>query len=160
MGKAIEKIALERGHEIAGRVDLNDSPPYPAADVAIEFSQPESAIKNIHQCVDQGIPVVCGTTGWLNQKEAVENYCRQHNGTLFYSSNFSLGVNIFFKINEYLARLMNRHAEYDVTIDETHHTQKRDAPSGTAITLAEGIIKNLSRKKKWNIVDKLVNTLE
>ena len=149
MGKAIEKIALERGHKIAGRFDLNDQPPYPKADVAIEFSQPESAIQNIRQCIDQKIPVVCGTTGWLKTKDAVEDYCNKNNGTLFYSSNFSLGVNIFFKVNEYLARLMDRQPDYNVIIDETHHTQKKDAPSGTAISLAEGIIKNLAWKKEW-----------
>ena len=149
MGKAIEKIALERGHTIAGRFDLNDQPPYPKADVAIEFSQPESAIQNIRQCIDQKIPVVCGTTGWLKKKEEVEDYCNRNNGALFYTSNFSLGVNVFFKVNEYLARLMDRQPDYNVTIDETHHAQKRDAPSGTAISLAEGVIKNLARKKEW-----------
>ena len=149
MGKAIEKVAFERGHQIAGRIDLNDHPPYPHADVAIEFSQPESAIENIRQCIHQKIPVICGTTGWLKKKEEVEDYCLKNDGTLFYSSNFSMGVNIFFRLSEYLAHLMDRHPEYDVTINETHHTQKKDAPSGTAITLAEGIIRKLARKKEW-----------
>ena len=153
MGRAIETIALERGHEIAGRFDLNDRPPYPKADVAIEFSQPESAIENIRQCIDQKIPVVCGTTGWLKKKEEIEDYCNKNNGALFYSSNFSMGVNVFFKVNEYLASLMDRQSDYNVTIDEAHHTQKKDAPSGTAISLAEGIIKNLARKKEWTTKD-------
>ena len=149
MGRAIEKIALDRGHEIAGRIDLGDRPPFPNADVAIEFSQPEAAVANIRQCFDQKIPVVCGTTGWLLKKEEVERECVKNNGTLFYSSNYSLGVNVFFRLNEYLAGLMDRHPEYNVTIDETHHTQKKDAPSGTAITLAQGIITHLKRKTKW-----------
>ncbi len=149
MGRAIEKIALDRGHEIAGRIDLGDEPPFPMADVAIEFSQPEAAVKNIRQCIEQKIPVVCGTTGWLDKKEEVEQECVKNNGTLFYSSNYSLGVNVFFRLNEYLAGLMDRHPEYNVTIGETHHTQKKDFPSGTAITLAQGILKNLTRKKKW-----------
>jgi len=149
MGRAIEKIAVDRGHEIAGRIDLGDPPPFPQASVAIEFSQPEAAAKNILQCIHQKIPVVCGTTGWLDKKEDVERECAKNNGTLFYSSNYSLGVNVFFRLNEYLAGLMDRHPEYNVTIDETHHTQKKDAPSGTAITLAQGIMKNLKRKTKW-----------
>jgi 4-hydroxy-tetrahydrodipicolinate reductase len=149
MGRAIEAIAIARGHEIAGRIDVGDRPPFPKADVAIEFSQPEAAAKNILQCIHQKIPVVCGTTGWLDKKEEVERECVENNGTLFYSSNYSLGVNVFFRINEYLAKLMDRHPEYNVTIDETHHTQKKDAPSGTAITLAQGILKHLKRKKEW-----------
>jgi 4-hydroxy-tetrahydrodipicolinate reductase len=149
MGKAIEKFALDRGHEIAGRSDLNDRPPFPKADVAVEFSQPEAAVKNILQCIEQKIPVVCGTTGWLDKKEEVERECARNNGTLFYSSNYSLGVNLFFRLNEFLAGLMDRYPEYNVAIDETHHSQKKDAPSGTAITLAQGVMKNLKRKKKW-----------
>jgi 4-hydroxy-tetrahydrodipicolinate reductase len=149
MGKAIEKIALDRRHTIAGRIDLGDKQPFPQADVAIEFSQPEAAVDNIIQCLDQKIPIVCGTTGWLEHKDRVEKECSAKNGTLFYSSNYSLGVNIFFKLNEYLATLMERFTEYDVSIDETHHTQKKDAPSGTALTLAQGAIKQLTRKKNW-----------
>lgn len=153
MGKAIEQVARERGHEIAGRIDLHDAPPFPSADVAIEFTQPESAVANIRQCLDQRIPVVCGTTGWQSKKKEVEMYCAQTGGTVFYSSNFSLGVQIFFKLNEYLARLMDGYPDYEVSIDETHHTQKKDAPSGTGITLAEGILKNLTRKKSWTKVN-------
>jgi len=151
MGKTIEGIAVKRGHEIVGKIDVGDnlSDFNQAADVAIEFTQPESVVGNLKVCLDKGIPVVCGTTGWLNQQQEVENFCRNKNGTLLYSSNFSLGVNIFFKINEYLARIMDRYPDYTVTIDETHHTQKKDAPSGTAITLAQGVIKYLKRKKEW-----------
>ena len=153
MGKAIEEIAVGRGHSIAGRIDnekeresivLNGKP-----DVAIEFSMPESAIDNLKFCFDKSIPVVCGTTGWLNHRQEIDAYCLKRTGTFFYASNYSLGVNIFFKVNEYLAGLMNGHPEYQITLDETHHTQKKDAPSGTAITLAQGIIKNLSHVKEW-----------
>ncbi|MBK5277824.1 MAG: 4-hydroxy-tetrahydrodipicolinate reductase [Bacteroidia bacterium] len=153
MGKTIEAIALERGHAIVGKVDNEmeraalDLAIKP--DVAIEFSMPEVAVDNIKFSIDRNIPIVCGTTGWLASKEEVEKYCLDRNSTLFYTSNFSLGVNIFFKLNEFLAKLMNRHREYTVTVDETHHTQKKDTPSGTAISLAEGIIRNLSNKKDW-----------
>jgi 4-hydroxy-tetrahydrodipicolinate reductase len=153
MGKTIERIALSRGHEIAGRIDVGDDITSfnEPADVAIEFTQPEAAVKNLKTCFDKGIPVVCGTTGWLQQKDEVEDHCRAKNGTLLNSSNFSLGVNLFFKLNEYLSKLMDRHTQYEVSIDETHHTQKKDAPSGTAITLAQGVIKNLTRKKEWSL---------
>lgn len=150
MGKTIEKIALSRGHEIAGRIDLGDSLVFPPTDVAIEFTQPGSAVENIFRCIEAGVPVVSGTTGWLGRKEEVESYCLQKNGTLFYTSNFSLGVNIFFHLNQYLARLMEKHHEYSVSIDETHHTEKKDAPSGTAITLAEGVLKYNTSKKEWS----------
>ncbi len=153
MGKAIEAIALQRGHTIAGKADTEEERNllsfHVKPDVAIEFSMPESAVPNIKFCIDRGIPVVCGTTGWLAQRQEVETYCLQKNSTLFYTSNFSLGVNIFFKVNEYLAKLMNGHPDYTISLDETHHTQKKDSPSGTAITLAEGIINNLSRVKEW-----------
>lgn len=151
MGKTIESIARKRGHEIVGKMDVGDTliDMYQSADVAIEFTQPEAVVANLKACIDKGIPVVCGTTGWLQKRHEVEEYCRVKNGTLFYSSNYSLGVNIFFKINEYLARIMDRYPDYSVAIDETHHTEKKDAPSGTAITLAEGIINNLKRKKEW-----------
>jgi 4-hydroxy-tetrahydrodipicolinate reductase len=151
MGKAIEAIALQRGHQIIGKVDnqeqllqLNQS-----ADVAIEFTQPESAIENLKYCFDKKIPVVCGTTGWLQHAKEIEKECLQKEGALLYSSNFSLGVNLFFKLNEQLAKLMKPYNDYSVSIDETHHTQKKDAPSGTAITLAEGIIRNIPLKKNW-----------
>jgi 4-hydroxy-tetrahydrodipicolinate reductase len=150
MGKVIEKIAQARGNEIVARIDINgdDFSEVSNADVAIEFSQPEAAPANILKCIDYKIPVVCGTTGWLSKKSEIEKYCHQNNGSFFYASNFSLGVNIFFQLNEMLAKMMARHS-YDVVIDETHHTEKKDAPSGTAITLAEGILKSITRKKEW-----------
>lgn len=155
MGKTIEAIALKRGHSIIARIDnVTDRDAfkdYTKADVAIEFSQPEVAIDNLKFCFDHQIPVICGTTGWLSRKEEVDAYCLQKNGTLFQASNFSLGVNLFFRLNDYLAQMMDRYNEYDVLINETHHTQKRDAPSGTAITLAEGILKHLHQKKIWKL---------
>ena len=153
MGKTIERIAESRGHEIAGRIDVGDDITLfnKTADVAIEFTQPEAAVHNLKACFEKGIPVVCGTTGWLQHKDEIEQYCLSKNGTLLYSSNFSLGVNLFFKLNEYLSKLMDRHSQYEVSIDETHHTQKKDAPSGTAITLAQDIMKNLKRKKEWSL---------
>jgi 4-hydroxy-tetrahydrodipicolinate reductase len=152
MGKAIEAIALSRGHTIAGKIDVGDNLNdfQEPIDVAIEFTQPQSVVSNLNVCIEKGIPVVCGTTGWGNDQPAVEDFCIEKNGTLLYSSNFSLGVNIFFKLNEYLARIMDRlPAVQSFSIDETHHTQKKDAPSGTAISLADGVIKNLNRKKEW-----------
>jgi len=153
MGKTIEKIAQSRGHEIVARIDVGDTMAQldKSADVAIEFTQPEAAVQNLKACFDNGIPVVCGTTGWLQHKNEVEQYCHTKNGTLLYSSNFSLGVNLFFKLNEYLSKLMDRYPQYEVSIDETHHTQKKDAPSGTAITLAQGVINHLKRKKEWTL---------
>jgi 4-hydroxy-tetrahydrodipicolinate reductase len=153
MGKTIERIAQSRGHEIAGRIDVGDDITLfdKSADVAIEFTQPEAAVHNLKACFEKGIPVVCGTTGWLKHKDEIEKQCLSKNGTLLYSSNFSLGVNLFFKLNEYLAKLMDRYSQYEVSIDETHHTQKKDAPSGTAITLAQGAMKNLKRKKEWSL---------
>jgi 4-hydroxy-tetrahydrodipicolinate reductase len=151
MGKAIEAIALERGHSIAGKADNREELQQfnTSADVAIEFSQPDAVIDNLKFCFDKKIPVVCGTTGWLGKKNEIDNLCKQKNGAFFYASNYSLGVNLFFKLNEHLAKLMRGLSGYDVCIDETHHTQKKDAPSGTAITLAEGIIKNYPSKKGW-----------
>lgn len=151
MGKAIEALAVQAGHHVhiqdpsAGREVSAGQP----IDVAIEFTQAESAPSNIRWCMDRGIPVVCGTTGWLTRKQEVDDYCLQRNGAFFYASNFSLGVNIFFRLNEELARRMRQVSGYDVQIDEVHHTQKKDAPSGTAITLAEGILKHLPFKKQW-----------
>jgi len=150
MGEAIEKVALQRGHEIVGCVDVGDTDTIAAgADVAIEFTQPGAAVDNISKCLASGIPVVCGTTGWLEQLDTVKEVVKRYDGTFFYASNYSLGVNIFFKVNEYLAKLMSNQQNYHVSVDETHHTQKKDAPSGTAITIAEGIIKYLPWKRSW-----------
>lgn len=118
-------------------------------DVAIEFTTPQTAFGNIMTCLEAGVPVVCGTTGWLDRLEEVKETCRSRNGAFFYASNYSVGVNVFFEVNRRLTELMERFPEYDVTVEETHHTQKKDAPSGTAITIAEGILENLSRKQRW-----------
>lgn len=150
MGKTIEKIALERGHEIVGRIDISNRDVIPTqADVAIEFSQPEGAYDNVRFCLENGIPVICGTTGWLEKKLEAEKLTRSCNGTFFYASNFSVGVNILFRLNEQLAKMIKGTTQYDVGIDEVHHTEKKDAPSGTAITLAEAIMKHIPGKKKW-----------
>lgn len=153
MGKAIEAIALQRGHQIVGKPDTKeellrfDS----SADVAIEFSQPEAVIENLTFCFEKKIPVICGTTGWLGHRQEVVADCLKKGGGFFYASNFSLGVNLFFKLNETLAKLMTPYTNYKVSIDETHHTQKKDAPSGTAITLAEGVIRNQPLIKEWHL---------
>jgi 4-hydroxy-tetrahydrodipicolinate reductase len=151
MGKTIERVALERGHQIAGKIDVDNLQDLETAqaDVAIEFSHPDAAFNNVQKCIHRNIPVVCGTTGWLDRKPEIENLTRQKGSAFFYASNYSLGVNIFFKLNEQLARMMRPFEAYDVSIDEVHHAQKKDAPSGTAITLAEGVLQNLDRKKKW-----------
>jgi 4-hydroxy-tetrahydrodipicolinate reductase len=151
MGKAIEAIAIARGHEVVGKVDTNEELNRfnQKADVAIEFTQPESAVKNILYCFDHQIPVVCGTTGWLDQKNEIERLCVEKKGGFFYASNYSLGVNLFFRLTSYLAKVMKPYPHYKVSIDETHHTQKKDAPSGTAITLAERIIQEQPLIKKW-----------
>ena len=152
MGKAIEQMATKKGHTIITRIDTIDSPERKKikdADVAIEFSQPDSVVNNLEACFDAQVPVVCGTTGWLAHKSNIEASCQQKGGTFFYASNFSLGVNILLKVNEYLAQIMDQYPDYDVSIDEIHHTQKKDAPSGTAITLAEGVIAHLKRKHRW-----------
>ena len=154
MGREIEKILLERNHRVGLIIDIDNRADLCAEklggiDVAIEFSTPGTAYDNVVGAINCGVPVVCGTTAWLDRLAEAEALCRAKGGAFFYASNYSVGVNILFKINEKLAELMNRHTSYDVTIEETHHTAKKDAPSGTAITLAEGIIKNLNRKSKW-----------
>lgn len=151
MGKIIERVALNRGHQIAARIDIDNAAEFftAKADVAIEFSHPDAAFENVKKCIERKLPVVCGTTGWLKRKPEIETICKQTDGTFFYASNYSLGVNIFFKMNEYMARMMDKFSEYDISLDEIHHAEKRDAPSGTAITLAEGILGNVKRKKKW-----------
>ena len=153
MGKTIEQIAIARGHEIVARIDIDNqddftSPEFKSADVAIEFSQPQSAMSNYRRAFAAGVKVVSGTTGWLDNMPEVKEACEKGN-TFFYSSNYSLGVNIFFAVNKYLAHIMDGFANYEVSMEETHHIHKLDAPSGTAITLAEGIIENISRKKGW-----------
>jgi len=154
MGKEIEQILIARGHTIPLIIDLNNTNDLDTAhlqkvDVAIEFTTPSTAYGNVVKCLEEGVPVVCGTTAWLDKLPEVEQLCKEKNGAFFYASNYSIGVNIFFEINRRLAQLMNRFGEYDVTIEETHHTQKKDAPSGTAVTLAEGVLENLDRKQKW-----------
>jgi 4-hydroxy-tetrahydrodipicolinate reductase len=154
MGKAIEEIAVSRGHTIVLKVALenledNTIDKIRQADVAIEFTGPESAYENIVRCLDAGVPVVSGSTGWLARMQEVRRHCAQKNGTFLYASNFSVGVNIFFEVNKRLAELMAGHPEYEPRITEIHHTQKRDAPSGTAITLAEQLLEKIHRKKEW-----------
>jgi len=154
MGKAIEEIALEKGHEIVLKIDINNADQFTKenilqAEAAIEFTGPHSAFDNVMKCLHFGIPTVCGSTGWLDKSEEVKKYCTQQNGTFIYSSNYSIGVNLFFELNTYLAKLMNTHPEYGVMLEEIHHTQKKDAPSGTAITLAEQVLQNITSKKKW-----------
>lgn len=154
MGKEIEKIALDRGHEVVLKIDVTNPEDLTIAnlqkaDVAIEFTIPSSAIANYQLCFEAGIPVVSGTTGWLEKLPEVHQLCSAKSGTFFYASNFSLGVNIFFALNKKLAELMANRPEYTVEMKEIHHTQKLDAPSGTAITLAEGILANLPEKTSW-----------
>ena len=154
MGKAIEEIAISRGHTIVLKVSIdnledNTVAAIRQADVAIEFTGPESAYENILRCLEAGVPVVCGSTGWLDRLEAVKAFCEKSNGAFLYASNFSVGVNIFFEVNKRLAALMAPHPDYEVRLTEIHHTQKKDAPSGTAITLAEQVLEKISRKKGW-----------
>jgi 4-hydroxy-tetrahydrodipicolinate reductase len=154
MGKAIESIAVERGHEIVLKIDITNLADFTQehlqlADVAIEFTGPHSACENICTCIDAGVPVVSGSTGWLTELENVQNKCNQKKGALLYASNFSIGVNLFFELNQHLAKLMSRYPLYDVSIKEIHHTEKKDAPSGTAITIAEQILVINHHKKNW-----------
>ena len=156
MGRAIEKTAIERGHFISVKIDdhnrnqlveLNPD----STDVAIEFSMPTAAAENVKACILSGIPVISGTTGWNDQMLEIIEICKHHDGTFFYASNFSLGVNILFEINRKLASIMNRMEDYSVSMKETHHVHKLDAPSGTAITLADDIISNINRLKEWKL---------
>jgi 4-hydroxy-tetrahydrodipicolinate reductase len=145
MGKMIEQIALSRGHSIVAKVDVN-SPEidFSTVDVAIDFSMPTAAINNIKRCIENKTPIVSGTTGWLDRYEEAVSFCKENEGAFIYASNFSLGVNIFFELNSYLAKMMKNLKDYKVSLEEIHHTQKLDAPSGTAISLAEGIIADSS----------------
>lgn len=154
MGHIIEGIALNRGHEIVSIIDINnqedfDSPAFLSADVAIEFTRPETAFGNFTKCFERHIPVVAGTTGWLSRIDEIKKACADGNQTFFYASNYSIGVNIFFAVNKYLARIMNNYPGYNVSMEEIHHIHKLDSPSGTGITLAEGILENLDRKTSW-----------
>ncbi len=154
MGKAIEEIALQRGHSIILKIDIDNTAEFTGdklarADAAIEFSSPHSAFSNVMKCLQSNIPVVCGSTGWLDKYEEVKKYCLASDGAFVYSSNYSIGVNIFFEINKHLAELMARYTAYNAGILEIHHTQKKDAPSGTAITLAEQILEKIPGKKLW-----------
>ncbi|MEM1322255.1 MAG: 4-hydroxy-tetrahydrodipicolinate reductase [Bacteroidota bacterium] len=154
MGKTIERLAEAAGHEIVLRISSENtaemtSESLQKADVAIEFSRPEEALRNIRCCLEVGLPVVSGTTGWLADYETVKAECLQKGGAFLYASNFSIGVNLFFALNEYLASMMNGQPQYEVELEEIHHTQKLDAPSGTGISLAEGVLRHLERKGRW-----------
>ncbi|WKK79795.1 4-hydroxy-tetrahydrodipicolinate reductase [Marivirga arenosa] len=152
MGKAIEEYAIQRGHSLVATVDVNDTlMPTLAeqADVAIEFTHPEAAFENIKFCLEHNLPVLSGTTGWLDKLSEIEKICQENDGTFLYASNFSIGVNLFFKLNKFLAKLMSPHDLYKPSMVEVHHTHKKDAPSGTAITLAEGVIEEHKGYSSW-----------
>jgi 4-hydroxy-tetrahydrodipicolinate reductase len=154
MGKMIEEIAIERGHEIVLKINIDNTEEFTRenltkADVAIEFTGPDSAYENVKTCLQYGIPTVSGSTGWNDKLPEMKEYCRQNNGSFLHTSNFSIGVNIFFEVNKLLARLMNAQPDYNVSLKEIHHTAKLDAPSGTAVTLAEQVLSNLNRLKTW-----------
>src|SRR3954468_9285193 len=154
MGKAIEDVAIQKGHDIVLRISSQNTEELTIqnlkkADVAIEFTNSHSAINNIKKSIDAGVPIVSGSTGWLQQWNEIKDYCDSKNGALLYASNFSIGVNLFFELNTYLAKLVADYPEYDVMLEEIHHTQKKDAPSGTAITLAEQIMQQITSKKRW-----------
>lgn len=152
MGQAIEKIAIKRGHTIVAKIDKDNKDETYIADVAINFSVPMAAYHNIKDAINKKIPVVCGTTGWLDRLNEIETLCQQSEGAFLYASNFSLGVNLFFELNEKLAEMMQKQPQYTASIEEIHHTQKIDKPSGTAITLAEGI---KSEDNTWNLIDNI-----
>jgi 4-hydroxy-tetrahydrodipicolinate reductase len=165
MGHIIEHIALERGHEIVSKVDVDnqeefESKAFASADVAIEFSIPTKAVENYRKAWAVGVPVVSGTTGWNSVLPELKEEIAEKGYTLFWASNFSLGVNLFFELNKRLATMMNRYANYDVAMTEIHHTEKKDAPSGTAITLAECILENLDRKSEWRLVEALQSVVD
>lgn len=154
MGKAIEAIAIEKGHEIITRIDVDTAHKFTKqelekADVAIEFTSPHSAFDNVMKCLSFNVPLVCGSTGWLPNLPEAEAYCKANNGSFLYASNFSIGVNIFFEINKRLAALMAPHDAYEISMEEIHHTQKKDAPSGTAVSLAKQIVERVPRKNNW-----------
>ena len=151
MGKAIEQVALERGHQIVLKVDIDYKEyDFSGVDLAIDFSDPTAAFQNIYNCIENNIPVVSGTTGWLSRYNEIVEFCKLREGAFIYASNFSVGVNLFFNLNEYLSKVMKNVSGYDIEMEEIHHIHKLDAPSGTAITLAESILEN-SDKTKWNL---------
>lgn len=154
MGKEIEKVLQERGHEVPLIIDVDNQHEFTKenlkqVDAAIEFTLPETAFQNIMTCIEAGTPVVSGTTGWLGKYEEIVKACEKYQGTFFYAPNYSLGVNILFKMNQYLAQIMDQFDQYEAEIEETHHIQKVDSPSGTAIKLAEQMIEKIKRKKDW-----------
>lgn len=158
MGKAIEEVALERGHNIILKISKDNLNAFSEsnlqmADVAIEFTHPGSAMENVLTCLNSGIPVVSGTTGWNDHITEVKEKCVNDNGSFLYASNFSIGVNLFFELNQKLAKIMNNRPDYNVEISETHHIEKKDTPSGTAITLAEQIIDQVSQKRNWKKIN-------
>lgn len=154
MGQIIERFAIERGHEIVLKISIDNVEDFTTenlqkADVAIDFSAPDAATSNIYKCFEANLPVVVGTTGWYGNLQEIKNDCLSSNNTLLYGSNFSIGVNLFFHLNKVLAKLMNNYPAYEVQVEEIHHTQKLDAPSGTAMTIAEDIIEEIDRKSEW-----------
>ena len=159
MGKMIEEIAQQRNHTIVAKIDENSKDiDFSAMDVAIDFSVPTSAFSNITSCLENGVPVISGTTGWLQHYDEAVDICNKNKGAFIYASNFSLGVNVFFELNEYLAKMMKTLKQYQVSMEEIHHTQKLDAPSGTAITLAEGILKHTDYKG-WKLDERDEDTI-
>ncbi|WP_234734406.1 4-hydroxy-tetrahydrodipicolinate reductase [Tellurirhabdus bombi] len=165
MGRTIEQIALDRGHEIVGRIDLNNRAELDAltkddVDAVIEFSSPESAVENIKTSLQNGWPTVCGTTGWLSHRPEIEALVAEKQGAFFYASNYSIGVNLFFRLNKILAQFMRTYPSYHVSMTEIHHTEKKDAPSGTAITLAEGLLENLPHKSRWALQEEADTQIE
>jgi 4-hydroxy-tetrahydrodipicolinate reductase len=154
MGQIIERFALERGHEIVLKINIDNVEDFTVAnlekaDIAIDFSAPDAAVANIYKCFEANLPVVVGTTGWYGELQKIKNDCLSSNNTLIYGSNFSIGVNLFFQLNKVLAKLMNNYPAYEVQVEEIHHTQKLDSPSGTAMTVAEDIIEQIERKNEW-----------
>ena len=166
MGKAIEEIAVNRGHQVVLKIDEDNLADFnkkniEKANVAIEFTGPHSAYENVKKALELDIPLVCGSTGWLERLDEIKKLCVERNGSFIYASNYSVGVNIFFEVNKKLAELMASQKDYEVQVKEIHHTQKKDAPSGTAITLAEQILGKLNRKKNWvNHISENVEELE
>lgn len=163
MGRTIEHLATKQGHEVVLKINADNLDAFTTenlqqADVAIEFSQPDVAYKNIMTCLKAGLPVVSGTTAWLDKFEMVKDWCSNNNGAFFYASNFSVGVNIFFELNKHLAAIMSKHPAYQVRMEEIHHTQKLDAPSGTAVTLAEGILEKIDALQEYQLQEDNLNT--